>query len=92
LRGIKETRTAYRNLFGATNRQTGSGGEQGVSIHEHWGWQLNIYEITNGDKTKEDAYWNMTLIEWYNRLALMKDVQDDHKERMEAIKQKMQVR
>jgi hypothetical protein len=34
----------------------------------------------------------MTLIEWYNRLALMKDVQDDHKERMEAIKQKMQMR
>jgi len=46
--------------------------------------------MTNGDLTKEEQYYELTLNEWYNRLALIKDVQDEHAERMERLKHEMQ--
>jgi hypothetical protein len=92
LQGLTAIREKYENLFGAKNKRPVKGDSKGnekskETVFSRWGWMSTIYNLTDGDITKEDAYYKMTVVEFYNRLAMIKDIQDEHKERMKMLEQ-----
>ena len=88
MHGLSEIRRGYKKLFGIRDRKQSEQSDDNFeksSAWAKWGWLETIYQLTNGDKTKEAEYFGMTVIEFYNRLSMIRDIQDEHKERMRQI-------
>jgi hypothetical protein len=88
LQGLASIRNQYKKLFGIRDRKQSEQSEENFersTAWSRWGWLETIYQLTNGDKAKESEYFQMTVVEFYNRLAMIRDIQDEHKERMKQI-------
>jgi hypothetical protein len=88
LQGLANIRNQYKKLFGIRDRKQSEQSEEIVESSTawgRWGWLETIYQLTNGDITKESAYMSLTVVQFYNRLAMIRDIQDEHKERMKQL-------
>ena len=88
MHGLSEIRNGYKKLFGLSDRKQSEQSDERFeksTAWSKWGWLETIYQLTNGDKSKEAEYFQMTVIEFYNRLAMIRDIQDEHKERMKQL-------
>jgi hypothetical protein len=89
LQGLSDIRARYTKLFGQPNQGESEQFESNAkrTAFEKWGWYKVIYELTDGDITKEKEYFEMKVVAFYNRLAMMADIQAEHKEHIEQLKQ-----
>lgn len=65
-------------------------GEQadGETFTGHWGWVVALDNITNGDRSKWDYYFEMGAVDFLNYLSFVKDKQENLKEMYEKEKRK----
>ena len=87
MQGLSSIRKAYSKLFGEDRKRESDQLEDNArpTAFERWGWLKVIYELTDGDITKEKEYFEMNVIEFYNRLAMIRDIQAEHEDTKQAL-------